>query len=399
MKGVSVNMKNTKASSAWESAWNTVAVTPFSRSSPAAPARPAGPSITALLISATPKVNKTSKCTELQVCIQENVTIGTSTFGRGDVMKITIWQETLPVMAMQLDLVRLIDCYASPDKKQPGHFYYNCRNIQLVTQSADFNDAFLARQSLEKMFVITSHTIVCDHTIIAHGIRSQVVWPNDVSYVNKEGEEKIRLNFAVQYLKWTAEQVRNNSPPTAQQFEFTLWRNHVDQMLLGDSLSIEDIKALMSNGANPIAFTILCSIDNDPKYKPTFPGAKQLKVHAFVPHLAGYLSTCPIVSRQLVQQYVQKGEPKAAVGEQPIINVTTAGLANAGAFPQFRAMTSSPDTLTDEDSIRDALESDTAGTVIFFALSGLDDKGKDEGKGKEEEEEEPETKKTKKSRN
>jgi hypothetical protein len=273
-----------------------------------------------------------------------------------------------------MDRIRILDCYASPSKKEPGRIFYNCKSVQLEQSWLDVcsDDAYLAQQSLNGQFILTSRDVMCNPEEAADGIFSRMAWPNDVSIVTRQKTEEIPLlTFRVQYMKWTAEHVTTKEQPPTTTMEFKLWANHCEQLVPGP-LEMVDWKAIMANGRNPINFAVVCSSAKDNKWA-TVGGAQQVKVHAFRADTLGYLmsTSCPPVSRALVQQYTKnKGKkPKApSSSSSSIVNVSADGLLNAKAFSTFRALTCNPDELTSEDALREGLEAGTVESVVFFGL-------------------------------
>jgi hypothetical protein len=371
-------MFNKTANKSWAAAWESSAPAPFSRATTvqsAAPAAeaPSGPSFGALLLSISPN----EKGDRFQVRLEEPVQIGNDHFDAGQELTVGAWREEgrATTLVNVMDRIRVINCYTSPSKKEPGRIFYNCKSVQLEQSwlQACSDDAYLAQQSLlldsKGKFILTSREVVCDPSKVAAGIRSVVIWPNDVSIVKQETNEEIPfLKFRVKYLKWTAEHVTNSTPPAPMMMEFNLWSNNCEQLVPGP-LDLETWKAVMSNGLNPINFAVLCSIDPNPKYAP-MGGGLSLKVHAIRADTRGYLlsPSCPLVSRQLVDKYLAKKKahgPQPAAADASIVNVTVTGLLNAKAFPTFRALTSDPDNLTSEAAIKDA----QGATVVFFAVT------------------------------
>jgi hypothetical protein len=363
----------------WAAVWDSPAPAPFSRPKTAASQEeaPLGLSFSAMLLSMAADDKKAT----LNVRLDQSVQIGDDTFDAGHKLTVSLWKDqgTVAVTTGPMDRIRIGGCYASPSKKEPGRIFYNCKSVQLEQSWLEVcsDDAHLAQQTIVDKggeFILTSREVHCDPSKVADGIRSVIVWPNDVSIVKKETNEEIPLlKFRVKYLKWTAEHVTNNTPPTPMMMEFNLWSKDCEQLVPGP-LDMDTWKAVMSNGRNPINFAILCSIDATPgKYAP-IGGGLILKVHALRADARGYLlsPSCPLVSRQLVEKYLAQKKP---LGPQPaadasIVNVSVAGLLNVKAFPAFRAMTSDPDNLTSEAAIISKAQD---ASVVFFAVTSDDD--------------------------
>lgn len=363
-------MKNNNSNNkSWSAAWSSSIPAPFSRPTGDDQSARVGPSFLALVLSATPDEKKI----RYHVRIDEPITIGATKFAAGQEMTITQWTDETTTDIGAIDRVRMVNCYAAQGKK-PGQIFYNCKDVQLEQSwlEACANDAYLAQQSLDAKFILTTREVECDPTKKADGIRSVVVWPNDVSLVPKKtNQEIVFLDFRVQYMKWTAEHVTNNTPPTPVMMEFKLWADHCNELVPGP-LDMEDWKAVMSNGRNRVNFAVVCSIDKKPdsKWAP-IGGGHKLHVHAFRSDTPAYLlsPSCPAVSRELVEEYVSTKQAAASSPNSSIVNVTVKGLVNAKAFSEFRAMTSEPDALISEADIRDALEAGTVEAVVFFAVS------------------------------
>jgi hypothetical protein len=285
-----------------------------------------------------------------------------------------------------LDRIRIVGCYATSSSTTPGAQYFNCQGFQLVQRCWDLDDLYLARQSLEGKFIVTSRTVKCeaDKTNPQDGLFSQMVWPKDASLVTKDQREILLLHFRLQYAPWTADQVTDDDePPAAMTFCLKMWEKHCVQMMPGP-VPMETWKAVMAQGINPIPFAALVSIKQGEPTGWSNGGDQELQIHVLRVDFASYVTSpaCPLVSRNLVQTHTAAGAGAAAAakkkplllaklgGGAAIVNVSATGLTKdvGGAFPTFRAMTSAPDELTNEKAIRDALEAGTVSAVQFFAV-------------------------------
>ncbi len=324
-----------------------------------------------------------NKGLRVKVILEESVTVpfGDDTdieLAAGAELEVTKFQDPAPPTFGNLDRIRVVGCYATPNSKTPGARYINCQELQLVQACWDLDDLYLARQSLEGRFIVTSRTIKCevDKTNPEDGLFSQMVWPKDASLVTKDHREIPLLHFRLQYAPWTADQVQeDDEPPAAMTFCLKMWDKHCVQMMPGP-VPMDAWKELMSRSINPIPFAALVSIKHGGG---GFNGGDQeLQIHELRVDFAGYVTSpaCPLVSRDLVQAHVaaaaaNKKMPTAMAGPTgAIVNVSAMGLTKdvGGAFPTFRAMTSAPDELTDEAAIREALEAGTVSAVLFFVV-------------------------------
>jgi hypothetical protein len=369
LSGASFNMKKS-----WADSWSSVVPTPFSRTSARAEAAVTqrGPSVIGLLLS----IQSTEKSIRFQVRIDQSVILGEKKLEAGTEITVGLWREdpSTILSVNVIDRIRLTDCYASPSKKEAGKMYYNCKSVQLEQSWLEVcaDDTYLAQQSLSGKFILTSRAVKCDEKLAAAGIWSDVVWPNDVSIVKKNGSEVTLLTFRGKYMKWTADDVTKSRQPQPVIFEFKLWANHCEQLIPGP-LSMDQWKCLMCNQRNAIPFSVICSIDGS---RTTLGGGKSLNIHALRADVRGYLlsASCPSVSRALVKKNISPaGGAEVSSNVDGIVNVSASGLHKAGAFPIFRAMTSNPDELTSEEAIQEALTEGAAETaIVFFGLANDD---------------------------
>jgi hypothetical protein len=286
-----------------------------------------------------------------------------------------------------LDRIRIVGCYATSSSKTPGAQYFNCQEFQLIQTCWELDDLYLARQSLEGKFIVTSRTVKCepDKADPQDGLFSQMVWPKDASLVTKDQREILFLHFRLQYAPWTADEVlEDDEPPAAMTFCLKLWAKHCEQMMPGP-VPMDVWKDVMARGINPIPFVALVSTKQAGQQNGWGNGGggdQELEIHVLRADFASYVTSpaCPLVSRDLVKAHTpvaNKKKPtiKSAAGAgsavvAAIINVSATGLTKdaGGAFPTFRAMTSAPDELIDEEAVREALEAGTVSAVQFFAV-------------------------------
>ncbi len=297
----------------------------------------------------------------------------------GAEVEVTKFQAPAPLTFGNLDRIRVVGCYATPSSKTPGAQYKNCQEFQLVQSWSDLDDLYLARQSLEGKFIVTSRTIKCepDKTNPQDGLFSQMVWPKDATLTSsKDQREYLYLHLRLQYAPWTADEVMNeDEPPAAMTFCLKMWDRHCVQMMPGP-VPMATWKELMSGGINPIPFAALVSIKQTEPTGWSNAGDQELEIHMLRADFASYVTSpaCPLVSRNLVQAHTvaaaNRKKPTAKGAGAAIVNVSATGLTKdvGGAFPTFRALTSAPDELTDEEAIREALEAGTVSAVLFFAV-------------------------------
>ncbi len=277
-----------------------------------------------------------------------------------------------------MDRIRVINCYAKPGSKTPGTIYYNCQQLDLLQSCWDLDDNYLARQSTTGKFILTSRTVMStpNKAKPEDGLFSKVVWPDDVSMMTKERGEIPFLHFRVQYAHWTAQQVQQDEEPPLSTFAIKLWPTHCEELLPGGSADLNTWKEIMQRGLNPIPFVVLVSLKTATTAWSN--GDQELTVHAFRSGFANYVMgpSCPVVSRALVEANItKKSTPK---NNNAIVNVSVTGLSKGvgGPFPTFRAVTSAPDELTNEEAIQDAIDLGSIGALVFFAVP---DKDKTEG--------------------
>lgn len=283
-----------------------------------------------------------------------------------------------------MDRIQIVECCATPNTKTPGAFYNNMRSVELITSCWDSDDQYLARQSLDgnNKFVVVSRLVETptDKNKPVDGLLSRLVWPEGATMVTREKGEILFLHFRLQHASWTAQNVvtDDKEPPLMRIFSLKLWAQQCEQMIPGGGgdMSIEAWKELMAHGINPVPFVALCSVATEADKWSN--GDQALKLHEFRADFAQYITgpTCPTISRALVQRLV----PRAAAPKKKvdgIVNVSVTGLYSgvSGAFPTFRVMTSTPDQLTNEQAIVDAMDNGTLGAIQVFAVpsKGNDD--------------------------
>ena len=283
------------------------------------------------------------------------------------------------------DRIRVLNCYAVPATKRPGSFYFNIRGIELVQSCWELDHEFLVLQPIAAghKFIMVSRSIKALPTKTTAGLFSRMVWPESVSLMTKEKGERPFLHFRLQYAPWAARRQNGNDDkddeePVVRTFSLKLWSNQCHKMIPGGELiPLNDWKLLMERGTNPIPFVALCSLEPPNTKWANKDGDEDLHIHEFRANFASYADSpsnaCPSVSEGLVKSRVKSSRPPAATAAttgKEIVNLSVTGFyaGVGGAFPTFRAMTSSPAELTDEQAIVDALESGAVSAVHFFAI-------------------------------
>jgi hypothetical protein len=331
-------------------------------------------------------VHPTDKGLRVKVILEESIAIpfgddSDIELAAGAELEVSRFQTHAPPPTFgNLDRIRVVGCFAKSSSTTPGARYINCQEFELIQSCWDLDNLYLARQSLEGKFIVTSRTVKCDvdKANPQDGLFSQMVWPKDVSLISKDQREFLYLHFRLQYAPWTADEVlADDEPPAAMTFCFKMWEKHCVQLMPGP-VPMDTWKEIMAHGINPIPFVALVSI----KQEATTPtgwsngGDQELDIHVLRADFVSYVTSraCPLVSRDLVEAHTQvankKKPTRAKTGAGAIVNVSATGLTKdvGGAFPTFRAMTSAPDELTDEEAIREALEAGTVSAVQFFAV-------------------------------